>query len=150
MAGYTIGEMAAQVGVPTTTVRYYERQGLLREPRRTASNYRLYDEDEVDRLRFIRAAQSAGLTLSDIKILLGYRDGVVAPCREVQHLIEHRLASITENMRQMRHVKRVLESYLEICRQAEADGRCEVIDRLAAPGGAGPAHSRTRKRLRRS
>lgn len=136
MDSFTIGELAARVGVPTTTVRYYERSGLLRKPRRTESNYRLYDQDEVERLRFIRASQAAGLTLSDIKVLLLYRDGVVAPCSEVRDLIEKRLAKITEAMRELRHVKKVLDGYLEICRQAEADARCEVLDRLdAVPGG---------------
>lgn len=130
MEQLSIGELAARVGIPTTTVRYYERSGLLRKPARSASNYRVYDHDAVERLRFIRAAQSAGLTLADIGVLLRYRDGLVAPCREVKLLIEKRLEKIQSTLREFRHVQHVLKSYLEICRQAEEDEPCGVLDRL--------------------
>ena len=137
MEQFTIGQMAARVGIPTTTVRFYERSGLLRKPLRTASNYRVYEQDEVERLRFIRAAQASGLTLADIKALLGYRDGV-APCSEVRDLIEKRLARITEALKAMRHVKKVLDGYLRICRQAERGDPCEVIERLDSDSSSRP------------
>ena len=132
MEQFTIGQLAARVGVPTTTVRFYERSGLLRQPLRTASNYRVYQQDEVERLRFIRASQAAGLTLADIKALLEYRDGVVAPCREVRDVIEKRLAKVTDAMKELRHVRKVLDGYLKICQQAEQGEPCEVIHQLDA------------------
>lgn len=63
---YTIGQLARAVGVPTSTVRYYERIGLLQPDGRTAGNYRLYGKEALECLRFIRAAQATGFTLEDI------------------------------------------------------------------------------------
>jgi DNA-binding transcriptional MerR regulator len=130
MDGLSIGDLAAKAGVPTSTIRYYERSGLVSPASRSESNYRLYDQEAVDRLRFIRAAQSAGLTLADIKTLLEYRDGVVAPCREVRVLIEHRLVLIEEKMKEFRHVQRVLKSYLSVCKQSDQEDPCQVLDQL--------------------
>ena len=127
---YTIGELARRAEVPTSTVRYYERAGLLRPAGRTASNYRFYGEDAFERLRFIRTAQAAGFTLGDITSLLELRDGTAAPCREVQVLIEARLDDVAKQLEDLQHVQEDLQTSLHICRQAEAKGRCEVIENL--------------------
>ncbi len=127
---YTIGELARQAEVPTSTVRYYERAGLLRPAGRTASNYRFYGEESVERLRFIRTAQAAGFRLQDITSLLELRDGTAAPCQEVQVLIEARLNDVANQLEDLQHVQDVLHASLHICRQAEAKGRCEVIENL--------------------
>src|SRR5215813_5732090 len=89
---YTIGQLARAAGVPTSTVRYYERIGLLHPDARTAGNYRLYGEDALECLRFIRAAQRTGFTLEDITALLQLRDVTPELCQEVQVLIEARLS----------------------------------------------------------
>ena len=126
----TIGEMAAEAGVRTSTVRYYERSGLLLPPERSRANYRLYGTEQVERLRFIRAAQASGLTLADIRTLLDYGDGIGAPCREVRLLIERRLDTVHARMREFRHVERVLKRYLGICKAAEQDEPCQVLEHL--------------------
>ena len=121
-----IGELASAAGVPTSTVRYYERSGLLSPSGRSAGNYRLYSEEDLARLRFIRGAQATGFTLDDVHELLR-----PAPCGEVQALIEARLEQVRTRMRELRHVERVLRASLETCRQHQATGRCEVIDDLS-------------------
>ena len=126
-ARFTIGELARAAGVPTSTVRYYEREGILRPAGRSASNYRLYSEDDVERLRFIRAAQATGFRLEDVTQLLR-----PAPCRRVQELIEARLENVTARMRDLRHVQRVLRASLDLCREHEASGRCKVVDELSS------------------
>src|SRR5258708_36287746 len=68
--GIRIGELAERAGVSRDTVRFYERKGLLPRPRRTASQYRVYDEETAARLHFIRRGQEIGLTLEDIRELL--------------------------------------------------------------------------------
>lgn len=82
-AKYTIGGLARGAGVPTSTVRYYERHGLLTSEARSRGNYRLYGPAALERLRFVRSAQAAGFTLSDITLLLRFRDGDPAPCQDV-------------------------------------------------------------------
>jgi DNA-binding transcriptional MerR regulator len=92
--GRTVGELAAAVGVPPDTVRYYERSGLLKPPRRTAAGYRSYDDGAVDRLRFIRGAQRVGLRLADIGTLLEIRDTGTCPCEPAADLLRRRLGEV--------------------------------------------------------
>ena len=130
----TIGGLARAGEVPTSTVRYYERVGLLRPSARSPSNYRLYSQEDLHRLRFIRAAQAIGFTLDDVKELLR-----PARCEKVQELIERRLGHVAGRMRDLRHVQRVLHRSLEVCRAHEQSGRCGVIDRLSTSARA-PRH----------
>ena len=69
-----IGQLADALGIPTRTVRFYERKGLLPEPERAENGYRVYDDTTLARLRFIRTAQAAGLTLAEIASIIGVRD----------------------------------------------------------------------------
>ncbi len=148
---YTIGEFARAGGVPVSTVRYYERAGLLSPERRTGGNYRDYSDRSLDRLRFIRAAQANGFTLADVRVLLQYQDGALAQCGDVQSLIEARLLDLEERFRQLRDVRAVLRSSLEACHQGERSGRCQVLDDLAKGKPAGrrtKARKREKARLR--
>ena len=70
MNGLTIGRLAKQAGLGIETIRFYERQGLIQPPPRTDSNYRIYPEEEVARLKFIKRAKDLGFTLKEIKELL--------------------------------------------------------------------------------
>jgi len=128
----TIGELADAAGVPTTTVRFYERRGLIAPDGRSESNYRLYGEESLERLRFIVAAKDAGFALGDIRALLDFDDGVTAPCREVQELIEQRLARTRAQMERLGEIDEHLSSWLRACKRAEKEGRCEVVERLHA------------------
>lgn len=123
----TIGKLAAVAGVPTSTIRYYERAGLLKASTRSPSNYRLYSQGDLERLRFIRAGKATGFTLDDVTKLLR-----PAPCGSVQRLIEERLVEITTRMKELRHLQKVLRSALEQCRDHQRSGRCKVVDDLSA------------------
>lgn len=126
----TVSELARRVGVPVSTVRYYERRKLLAPKARSSGNYRLYSDASVERLRFIVAAKGAGFTLGDIQALLDFSDGAAAPCHDVQTLIEQRLASVAEQTKRLRQVKGALNGWLEACKEAENNRRCEVLDGL--------------------
>ena len=78
MAEMKIGQLARRLDLNTQTIRYYERIGLLPEPERTESGYRAYGEGDERRLRFIKNARSAGLTLDEIKEVLASRAGRAA------------------------------------------------------------------------
>lgn len=123
----TIGQLAKDAGVPTSTIRYYERAKLLNPSARSASNYRLYSTEDLHRLRFIRAAQATGFALKDIHELLR-----PAPCQRVQARIESRLEEVAGRIRELRHVQRVLTAALRVCREHEESGRCGVIDSISA------------------
>jgi MerR family mercuric resistance operon transcriptional regulator len=96
-----IGELARAGEIPTRTVRFYERRGLLPEPRRAANGYRVYDEATVSRLRFIRTAQAAGLTLSEIRAIVEIRNDGTAPCTHVDALLVAKLADIERRRQEL-------------------------------------------------
>jgi len=127
---YTISQLAKAAGIPTTTVRYYERIGLLQPEDRSHGNYRLYSDESVDTLKFIRAAQSIGFTLDDVKALLG-DDGKYPCCGDVQQLIEDRLADVDCRLKDLRCVQRVLKKALKKCQQSNARAHCHLIDGLS-------------------
>ncbi len=127
---FTISQLARAAEVPTTTLRYYERAGLLEPEDRSQGNYRLYTDESLRRLKFIRAAQAIGFTLEDVKLLLGRGTEEPPPCRQVQTLIQGRLADIEERLKDLRHVQRVLKSSLEKCKKTEQAGCCHVVETL--------------------
>ena len=89
-----IGELAKRSGATTKTVRYYELMGLLHEPERTESGYRLYDEEDVERLTFIRKAKSLGFSLTEIGETLKLFDSQQAPCVHVLALLDRKILEI--------------------------------------------------------
>jgi len=103
-----IGEVARQVGVATSAIRFYEEAGLLSPPNRTPSGYRDYDVSVVDRLAFIRAGQAVGLTLSELADVLQIRDRGEAPCRHVSQLIDVRIGDIDDRIKDLRRLRKDL------------------------------------------
>lgn len=96
-----IGELAEAAGTTTKTLRFYEDQGLLPAAERTSGGYRDYTPDVVGRVDFIHRGQAAGLTLAQIRQILDIRDLGNAPCGHVRDLLDHRLADLEEQIRQL-------------------------------------------------
>ena len=86
-----IGDLASRTGVTAKTVRYYESIGLMKEPERTSSGYRRYDNSAVERLRFIRDAQATGLSLSEIQSVLELKDAGARSCEHTRVLLTRHL-----------------------------------------------------------
>src|SRR5258708_39760369 len=104
-----IGELALRSGVPSTALRYYEKAGLLPKSRRSPSGYRTYNPDALPRLAFIRAAQAVGLTLAEIREVMGIRDAGAAPCAHVLQLIERHRAEVQARIRELQRLERDLD-----------------------------------------
>jgi DNA-binding transcriptional MerR regulator len=128
---YTIGQLARAAGVPTTTLRYYERAGLVRPTTRAENQYRLYSAHTLQVIRFIRAAQAAGFTLEDVRNLLALHAGDMAICKDVQPLIAKRLAEVSQRLKDMRYIQRLLQSFLAKCHAQDQDALCHVVDALS-------------------
>jgi DNA-binding transcriptional MerR regulator len=118
----TIGQLARQLDLNPRTIRYYEHVGVLPEPERTASGYRLYTHEDEERLRFVKSAQRVGLTLGEIRETLAFRDRGEAPCRYVAGVIEQRLAETNRRIRELRAFKRELT---ELSQRMRAGGVVE-------------------------
>jgi DNA-binding transcriptional MerR regulator len=132
--GLKIGELATRCGVSRDTVRFYEREGLLPRPRRTASQYRVYGEDDEGRLLFIRQAQAIGLTLDDIRELVRYEElRTPGECRRVAELLRQRIETIDRKLVELRAFRRHLAESLERCEKAEGEA-CPVVLDLSRAG----------------
>ena len=104
-----IGELADESGVTAKTIRFWESTGLVADPARTPSGYRDYDPEVVDRLRFIRHAQTAGLTLAEIRQILAISDNGEPPCGHVTNLIHQHLADVDERIRELTETRSILD-----------------------------------------
>lgn len=127
-----IGELGERLGVNTKTIRYYESIGLVPEPERTASGYRVYDEGDVERLVFIKAAQRLGLALDEVREILGLRERGEAPCGYVRGLISQELADIDRRLEELQGLR---EELVALERRAQdkgdANGRiCGLIEHV--------------------
>jgi DNA-binding transcriptional MerR regulator len=127
-----IGELARQSGVPATTLRYYEQAGLIAPPRRGDSGYRAYDPDTLPRLAFIRAAQAVGLSLAEIRQVIGIRDGGRAPCQHVRELVQRRQAEVRSRIHELRALERDLQRLAKVADEldpadCDASGICGVF-----------------------
>ena len=80
---------------------------------------------------FIRAAQAAGFTLDDVRTLLALHSGAMALCKEVQPLIAKRLAEVSQRLKEMRHIQRLLQSFLAMCHAQDQETLCHVVDTLS-------------------
>ena len=148
MQGHTIGQLSKAVGVPVSTIRYYERAGLLRPDARTGGNYRAYAEGSVARLRFIRAAQATGFSLKDIRELLALTGSDESPCEEVETVTRKRLEEVRQRIRELRHVEQVLAKSLEACCQGQSLDLCNEIGRLQGKGTACEVPARKKRNAR--
>ena len=113
MPALTVSKLADQVGMTPDALRYYERTGLLPKPERTASGYRLYDEETADRLRFIKGAQPLGLKLREIRELLEVLDRGLCPCGDTEAMLRQPVREIDEEIVRLRDLKRQLVLLVE-------------------------------------
>lgn len=111
----SIGAVAERAGVGIDTIRYYEREGLMPEPKRRASGYRVYDDAAVQRLRFIRRAKDLGFTLEEIGELLALSADRDRGVEGVRQRAEARLQAVEQRLSELRRVQRGLRQLIDAC-----------------------------------
>lgn len=129
-AGLQIGAVAEQTSVNIETIRYYERQGLLPLPSRSAGGRRLYDVLAVQRLSFIRRSRELGFSLVDTRELLRLADDQRTDCRKVRTLAVHHLDDIRGKIASLEKLERALATLTDACRP-ESDGACPILAALS-------------------
>ena len=117
-----IGEAARRADLNPKTIRFYEEIGLIAPTGRTTSGYRLFDDEAVSRLGFIKKAQALGFTLTEIGEILALRDGGAMPCDHVEVEVTRKVAAIEERIAELTRLKTSLETLLERWKEAEASG----------------------------
>ena len=136
MSSLSIGRLARASGVGVETIRFYEREGLLAPPPRTAAGYRQYDSDAIERLGFIRRAKRLGFSLEEIRELLDLAEAHGERAR-VKSLAEHKLAEIERRIEELRRMRKALA---ELTRQCSGHGPvegCPIIEALTMDPRAG-------------
>jgi len=126
----TIGKLAKAVGVNIQTVRYYERRRLLSPMARRPSGYRLYGEDALSRLHFIKNAQTLGFTLHEIAELLNLRVSSIARCGDVQRKAQTKLVQVEAKVKDLRALASALQGLIQTCRAGQSTDRCPILKSL--------------------
>ena len=127
-----IGELAKLTQTNNETLRFYESRGLLNEPRRSSSGYRLYTQAEVLRVHFIVRAKRMGFSLKEIDELLSLRvDKEQSTCGEVKELAEHKLADIDRKIAELNRMKNALQQITDACCGGQEPAiHCTILNAL--------------------
>ena len=135
------GEVASQAYVNIQTLRYYERRGLLPEPPRRASGYRVYGPDAVEIVRFIKRAQELGFSLDDIESLFELMAGGPDDCGQVRHLAVDRITQLDARIADLQAMRDSLDRLVATCHLPRAKRHCPLLralgcdpDRCDPPG----------------
>ena len=128
-APMTIGKLAKASDVAIDTIRYYEREGLMPEPQRSAAGYRMYSHDGLRRLRFIRRAKALGFKLDDIASLLRLTDNDGASASVRQLTMQH-LDLVNQKIQGLLQMRNALQSLAESCDGQGCIHHCPIIDAL--------------------
>ncbi|MEN8232823.1 MAG: MerR family transcriptional regulator [Thermodesulfobacteriota bacterium] len=130
MNGLTIGKLAKQAGLGIETVRFYERQGLIEPPPRTDSNYRIYPEEEVSRLKFIKRAKDLGFTLKEIKELFVLQHDPHATKADIKKRTVEKIEDIKKKVQDLTRIQEVLEHLAGTCEGHGPISECPILDAL--------------------
>ena len=123
----TIGKLATRAGVNVETIRYYERTGLIDQPVKPSSGFRRYDKAILDRVLFIKKAQTLGFKLDEVKHLLALS---VGHCAEIQSLAEAKLGDVQSKIQDLRQLEYVLEDLVKQCRARADKADCPIVEAL--------------------
>jgi DNA-binding transcriptional MerR regulator len=128
-----IGELAQAAGVTSDTIRYYDRLRLLPRPARSGAGYRIYAAADIERLQFIKQAQTLGLSLDEIQVLLPRSEAGLAECKRVRDLLSAKLGELDTRLIELRAFRRRLARYLRECEETLAGNRGERTLEIGRP-----------------
>lgn len=133
-----IGEVSKRSGVGVEALRFYEKSGLLDRPSRTFSGYRVYGEEVLERLAFIKQAQALGFSLDEVRRIVEDARKGASPCEEVREIVRRRLSELDERLRELhRHRKELQQTLAEWDEVGRAPGRiCGLIEGSAVAHAA--------------
>ena len=135
----TVGKLAALAHVSANAVRYYEREGLMQVPLKTESGYRLYGQEAVKRLRFIKHAQHCGFTLSEIQALLQLRDEAASCCNDVRSKVIEKKLELEARIKAMKAMSHGLDQLIAECsNDTRPVGDCSILASLAGASANSP------------
>lgn len=128
---FTIGKLAGLTGVSNDTLRYYEQEDLIRPADKSPAGYRLYDQESVQRVHFIKHAQACGFTLAEIRELLVLRGRDQACCGDIRTRAIEKKLQIEQKIRAMKAMSKALDHLITECADAAQPVKeCAIIAAL--------------------
>jgi DNA-binding transcriptional MerR regulator len=148
----TIAHAARLAGVGVETIRFYERRGLIRQPRRPASGgFREYGAETVARIRFIRQAQELGFSLREVQDLLSLRADPRADCAAVRARAVMKREEVEQKIAQLNRLRAALDALIANCPGSGALRSCTILDAIEqvpiATGRTRPRTTGTQRRM---
>lgn len=134
---FKIGEVARQADVNKETVRYYEKRGLIPEPDRRRSGYRIFTRRHIDQIRFIKRAQQLGFTLGEIKKLLELRLDEDTTCSDIKEKAQQHYREVEEKIEDLRRIKETLVELIDSCAEEGPKGECPILGALEGENETG-------------
>lgn len=133
MEPLTIGRAAREAGVGVETIRFYERRGLIdRPPKPQGAGYRLYPPEIVERIQFIREAQTLGFSLREIQELLSLRSDSSADCGAVRARARAKVQQVNGKIAELERIRVALERIIAVCPGRGGLRSCTILEALAA------------------
>ena len=127
----TIGKAARAAGVGVETLRFYERRGLIEQPPKPVlGGFRVYPDEAVERIRFVRQAQALGFSLRDIAELLSLRADPSTDAGDVRRRAEAKLAEVERKIARLHHIRAALEVVIAACPGRGALASCSIIEAM--------------------
>lgn len=131
-----IKDLVKEVGIPAETIRYYERSGLLPEAKRTENNYRVYDQSDVNRLRFIRNCRALDMSLDEVRELIDFighaseHPEQSEDCSGVREIVAEHLGHVQERLKSLKMLEKQLKKLLQACDHPEPTACCGMVRSL--------------------
>lgn len=136
-----IGSVARETGISIDTIRFYEKQGLVKRPGRSEGGFRLFDQRQIQDLKFIRKSQELGFSLNEIRELLIVRDESAPSCSHVRELLERKLTTVRQKIEELQELEASLNSAVRKCARKSMPSSsdhgdcCPVLHELARAAG---------------
>ena len=142
-----IGELAQVTLIPLETIRFYEREGLLPPAARTEGNYRIYGQEHVERLTFIRHCRTLDMALDEIRALLRFKASPQENCAGVNELLDEHIGHVAQRIRELRALETQLKALRHQCVEAHAAADCGILKGLSGDMVAERAAPKSRKHV---
>ncbi|GHC88180.1 Cd(II)/Pb(II)-responsive transcriptional regulator [Pseudorhodoferax aquiterrae] len=137
-----IGELSTAAATQIETIRYYEREGLLPAPARTAGNFRTYEAAHLERLQFIRHCRGLDMSLDEVRVLLKVKDDPLADCGDVNALLDAHIGHVSTRIKELRLLERQLKELRQRCCDEQSSQQCGILVGLSEaavePGAPAP------------
>ncbi len=131
MNSFSVGALADKAGINLETVRYYEKIGLMPKPKRKESRYRIYNDDDFARLKFIIRAKELGFTLKEISELFSLKVDSESKCGDIKKLVEEKVYDVENKIRDLKSIKKHLEKLVTQCvNEVISSEECPIVKAL--------------------